>query len=162
MNIKLFSDGACSGNGQENGGHGGYGTILQAYENGNLLGEKEYSEGFISTTNNRMELMGVITGFEKLTKPCTVEVVSDSKYVIDAFNQHWIDSWVKNGWRNSQKKPVKNKDLWERLLKAMEPHTVTFTWVKGHNEHPQNERCDVLAVTAYNSDELKEDMGFTK
>ena len=160
MNVKLYSDGACSGNGQENGGRGGYGAILQAYNGEILLGEKEYSQGFLNTTNNRMELLGVITGFENLTKPCNVEVISDSKYVVDAFNQHWIDSWVKNGWKNSQKKPVKNKDLWERLLETMKPHNVKFTWVKGHNDHPENERCDKLAVEAYNSDNLIEDIGY--
>lgn len=160
MNIKLYSDGACSGNGQENGGKGGYGTILQAYNGSSLLGEKEYSQGYLDTTNNRMELLGVITGFENLTKPCDVEVISDSKYVIDAFNQHWIDSWIKNGWKNSQKKPVKNRDLWERLLNAMKPHNVKFTWVKGHNDHPENERCDRLAVSAYNSEELIRDEGY--
>jgi len=162
MDVKLYSDGACSGNGQENGGRGGYGTILKAFSNNKLLGEKEYSQGFTNTTNNRMELLGVITGFENLTKPCNVEVISDSKYVIDAFNKNWIDSWVKNSWRNSQKKPVKNRDLWERLLKAIEPHNVKFTWVKGHNDHPENERCDRLAVNAYNSDTLIEDVGFTQ
>ena len=160
MNVKLFSDGACSGNGQENGGRGGYGAILQAYSGEKLLGEKEYSQGYINTTNNRMELLGVIIGFENLTKACNVEVISDSKYVIDAFNQHWIDNWVKNGWVNSQKKLVKNRDLWERLLKAMEPHNVNFTWVKGHNEHPENERCDRLAVSAYNKDNLIKDEGY--
>lgn len=162
MDVKLFSDGACSGNGMEEGGRGGYGVILKAYNGETLLGEKEYSQGFLNTTNNRMELLGVIVGFENLTKPCNVEVISDSKYVIDAFNQHWIDSWIMNGWRNSQKKPVKNRDLWERLLEAMKPHTVSFTWVKGHNAHPENERCDKLAVNAYNGDELLTDTGYTK
>lgn len=159
MNVKLFSDGACSGNGQENGGRGGYGTILQAYNNGVMVAEREYSHGYLNTTNNRMELMGVIRGFENLTKPCEVEVISDSKYVVDAFNQHWIDGWVKNGWVNSQKKPVKNRDLWEKLLDLMKPHNVKFTWVKGHNDHPENERCDRMAVAAYNSGDLSEDKG---
>lgn len=160
MFVKLFSDGACSGNGQEGSSRGGYGVILKAYKNNEVIAEREYSQGYKNTTNNRMELLGVIIGFENLTKPCDVEVISDSKYVVDAFNQHWIDSWIKNGWKNSQKKPVKNRDLWERLLEGMKPHNVKFTWVKGHNDHPENERCDRLAVNAYNSDDLIDDIGF--
>ena len=101
-----------------------------------------------------MELMAVIVGLEALTKPCQVTVVSDSKYVTDAFNQHWIEGWLKNNWKNSQKKPVKNKSLWLRLLKAMEPHQVSFTWIKGHAGHPENERCDELATTAADGDNL--------
>lgn len=162
MIVKLYSDGACSGNGQENGGNGGYGVVLQAWNEGEIVAEREYSQGFSCTTNNRMELLGVITGFEKLTKPSSVEVISDSKYVIDAFLKGWIYNWQKNGWRNSQKQPVKNKDLWERLLKLIAPHEVTFTWVKGHNDHPENERCDKLAVAAYNADNLIEDTGYVK
>lgn len=160
MFVKIFSDGACSGNGKEGNSRGGYGTILQAYNGNELAAEREYSKGYINTTNNRMELRGVIAGFEKLTKPCNVEVISDSKYVVDAFNQHWVEGWLKNNWKNSQKKPVKNRDLWEQLLSLMDSHTVKFTWVKGHNEHPENERCDCLAVNAYNGDELIEDTGY--
>lgn len=160
MNVKLFSDGACSGNGQAENTPGGYGVVLQAFDNGVMIAEREYSQGYVKTTNNRMELRGVIAGFEKLTKPSVVEVISDSKYVVDAFNQNWIKNWQKNGWRNSQKQPVKNKDLWEALLYLIEPHTVTFTWVKGHNSHPENERCDTLAVAAYNSDNLVIDEGY--
>lgn len=162
MIVKIYSDGACSGNGQENGGRGGYGVILQAWNNNEIVAEREFSQGFINTTNNRMELLGVITGFEKLNKPSTVEVISDSKYVVDAFLKGWIVNWQKNGWRNSQKQPVKNKDLWERLLNLIDAHDVTFTWVKGHNEHPENERCDKLAVAAYNADNLIEDTGYEK
>ena len=160
MFVRLFSDGACSGNGQEGNCRGGYGTILQAFNGDQMIAEREYSKGFINTTNNRMELLGVITGLENLTKPCDIEIISDSKYVVDAFNQNWIEVWIKNGWKNSQKKPVKNRDLWERLIKLLEPHNVKFTWVKGHNDHPENERCDRLAVNAYNGENLIEDTGF--
>ncbi|MDO4189118.1 MAG: ribonuclease HI [Lachnospiraceae bacterium] len=160
MYVKLFSDGACSGNGQDGPSRGGYGTILQAFKDEKMIAEREYSQGFLNTTNNRMELLGVITGLENITKPSDIEIISDSKYVIDAFNQNWVGNWVKNGWKNSQKKPVKNIDLWERLIKLLEPHNVKFTWVKGHNDHPENERCDTLAVNAYNSDNLIEDTGY--
>ena len=105
--------------------------------------------------------MAVIVGLEALNRPCQVELYSDSKYVVDAFNQHWIDSWVKKNWINSQKKPVKNPDLWKRLLKAKEPHQVKFIWVKGHDGHPQNERCDELATTAADGTDLIDDVVLT-
>ena len=95
-----------------------------------------------------MELMGAIAGLEALTKPCIVELYSDSKYLTDAFNQHWIENWLKRGWKKADKTPVLNVDLWERLLKAMEPHDVTWIWVKGHAGNPINERCDKLATAA--------------
>ncbi len=103
--------------------------------------------------------MAAIAGLEALNRPCQVELYSDSKYLVDAFNQHWIDSWIKKNWVNSQKKPVKNPDLWKRLLKAKEPHLVKFIWVKGHDGHPQNERCDELATAAADGDDLIEDVG---
>ncbi len=148
MKVKLFSDGSSRGN----PGPGGFGTILQYVDPSGKLHEREYSGGEEETTNNRMELMGVITGLEALTKPCEVEVISDSKYVTDAFNQNWIEGWIKKGWRSSSGE-VKNIDLWKRLLKAAEPHELKFIWVKGHAGHPENERCDKLA-TAY-ADSLK-------
>lgn len=150
-NILLFTDGACSGN----PGKGGYGAILKynSYE-------KELSRGFVSTTNNRMELMGAIAGLETLKEPCKVELYSDSKYLVDAIEKGWVFSWKKNGWKKSDKKPALNVDLWERLLALMETHDVTLHWVKGHAGHKENERCDRLAVTAYMSDELYEDKGF--
>lgn len=152
--VKLFSDGSARGNPE---GPGGYGTILRYVDSSGKVHEREYSQGYIKTTNNRMELMGVITGLEALTRPCNVEVISDSKYVVDAFNSHWIDNWQKNNWRKSDKKPVLNVDLWKRLLKAKEIHNVVFTWVKGHASHPENERCDVMAVNAALSGDLIED-----
>ena len=148
MKVKLFSDGSSRGN----PGPGGFGTILQYVDPSGKLHEREYSGGEEETTNNRMELMGVITGLEALTRPCEVEVISDSKYVTDAFNQNWIEGWIKKGWRSSSGE-VKNIDLWKRLLKAAEPHELKFIWVKGHAGHPENERCDKLA-TAY-ADSLK-------
>ena len=136
--VTIYSDGASKGN----PGPGGYGTIVSFTDSKGEVHELELTEGFKETTNNRMELMGVIVGLEALNRPCSVKVISDSKYVVDAFNQHWIDSWKKTGWK---KGTVKNIELWERLLKAMGPHSVTFEWVKGHAGHPENERCDRLA-----------------
>ena len=108
-----------------------------------------------------MELMAAIVGLEALNRPCQVELYSDSKYVVDAFNQHWIDSWVKKNRINSQKKTVKNTYMWKRLLKAKEPHQVKFIWVKGHDGHPQNERCDELATTAADGTDLIDDVVLT-
>ena len=145
MRVTIYTDGAARGNPE---GPGGYGTVLQYIDSKGTLHEREYSAGYKKTTNNRMELMAVIVGLEALTKPCEVLLISDSKYVTDAFNQHWIEGWLK---------PVKNIDLWERLLCAMEPHRVTFQWVKGHDGHPENERCDKLATTAADGTELLDD-----
>lgn len=156
MDVVLYTDGAARGNPE---GPGGYGAVLQYVDSKGNLHEREYSAGYKKTTNNRMELMAVIVGLEALTKPCHVKVVSDSKYVTDAFNQNWVDGWLKNNWRTAQKKPVKNKELWERLLAAMQTHEVRFEWVKGHDGHPENERCDRLATTAADSDILLDDDG---
>lgn len=144
MKVTLYSDGASRGN----PGPGGYGTILQYTDRAGVLHEKEISEGFRDTTNNRMELMGVIAGLEALLKPCSVDVWSDSQYVIKAFNDHWIDGWKKRGWKKADGKPVLNEELWKRLLLAAEPHEITWHWVKGHDGHPENERCDALATAA--------------
>ncbi len=145
VSVTIYTDGACSGN----PGPGGYGTILLYVDSEGNRHEKELSEGFASVTNNQMELMAVIVGLEALKKPAKVMLVSDSKYVIDAFEKKWIDSWIQRGWKTADKKPVKNVDLWQRLLKAKEPHDVEFVWVKGHAGHGYNERCDTLAVNAY-------------
>ncbi|MBR4168572.1 MAG: ribonuclease HI [Lachnospiraceae bacterium] len=154
MKVTIYTDGSARSNPE---GPGGYGTIIEYVDTKGQLHEREFSAGYKKTTNNRMELMAVIVGLEALIKPCTVNVISDSKYVTDAFNQHWIDGWQKNGWKNSTKKPVLNADLWKRLLAAMQNHEVTFTWVKGHDGHPQNERCDKLATTAADADDLLDD-----
>ncbi len=155
MKVRIYSDGSARSNPE---GPGGFGTLIHYVDTKGQLHVREFSEGYKKTTNNRMELMGVITGLEALTKPCDVEVISDSKYVTDAFNKGWIDNWVINNWRTSQKKTVLNRDLWVRLLKAMEPHKVEFTWVKGHAGHPENERCDQLATAAADGDDLLDDV----
>jgi ribonuclease HI len=145
MLVKIYTDGSARGNPD---GPGGYGCVLHYTDAKGTLHEREFSQGYVRTTNNRMELMAAIVGMEALTKPCEVELYSDSKYLVDAFNQHWIDSWLKKGWKRGKNEPVKNVDLWKRLLKAKELHQVTFHWVKGHDGHPENERCDELATSA--------------
>ena len=154
MKVTLYTDGAARGNPD---GPGGYGAILHYVDTKGNLHEKEMSAGYKKTTNNRMELMAAIAGLEALKKPCEVELFSDSKYLTDAFNQHWIAGWQKRGWKKADKKPVKNIDLWKRLLAAMEMHQVTFKWVKGHDGHPENERCDRLATAAADGNALLED-----
>ena len=156
MFVKIYTDGAARGNPD---GPGGYGTVLEYVDPKGQLHVKEMSQGYIKTTNNRMELMAVIAGLEALNRPCTVEVYSDSQYVVNAFNQHWVDGWIKKNWKRGKNEPVKNVDLWKRLLQAKGPHDVTFYWVKGHDGHPQNERCDELATTAADGDSLITDDG---
>ena len=155
MQVSIYTDGAARGNPD---GPGGYGTILEYVDPKGDLHTKELSEGYAKTTNNRMELMAVIAGLEALNRPCEVELYSDSQYVVNAFNQHWIDGWVKKGWKRGKNEPVKNVDLWKRLLAAKEKHWVTFIWVKGHDGHPQNERCDALATGAADGGNLIEDV----
>lgn len=140
--VEIYTDGACSGN----PGKGGWGAIL--VYNGK---EKEISGGSQETTNNRMELTAVIEALKKLKEPCEVTLTTDSKYVCDAVTKGWVYSWQKNSWKKADKKPALNVDLWERLLPLLEKHSVTFNWVKGHNGHPYNERCDALAVAYYNN-----------
>jgi len=148
-NIMLYSDGACSGN----PGPGGFGVILEC--NG---AKKELSGGFRDTTNNRMELMGVIVGLESLKEQCTVIVVSDSKYVVDAIEKGWAVKWRAKGWMRNNKDKALNPDLWQRLLDLCAKHQVKFTWVNGHAGHPQNERCDELAVAATKMPNLPPDV----
>ena len=156
MLVKIFTDGAARGNPD---GPGGFGTVLQYTDSRGTLHEKEISQGYKRTTNNRMELMAAIAGLEALNRPCQVELYSDSKYLVDAFNQHGIDSWIKKGWKRAQNEPVKNTDLWKRLLKAAGPHQIQFIWVKGHDGHEMNERCDILATTAADGQNLIVDPG---
>ena len=139
-NVEIFTDGACSGN----PGPGGWAAILRYNET-----EKELSGCEKDTTNNRMELTAVIKALDILKYPCNVTLTTDSKYVCDAINQGWVYSWRDNGWRKKDKKPALNPDLWQQLLTLLEKHNVTFCWVKGHNSHPENERCDKLAVSEY-------------
>jgi len=133
--VEIYADGACSGN----PGPGGFGAILRSGEK-----TKEISGCELLTTNNRMELMGVISALEALKKPCKVRVITDSNYIVKGMSE-WIHSWIRNNWRNSQKKEVLNKDLWERLLKAATGHDIEWVWIKGHNGHLENERCDEIA-----------------
>ena len=135
--IEMFTDGACSGN----PGPGGWGTILRF---GTV--EKELSGGESMTTNNRMELTAVIRGLEALKEPCRVTVTTDSRYVVDGMEKGWAKGWRARGWVQSDKKPALNPELWGRLLDLLEQHEVTFRWIKGHAGHPENERCDQLAV----------------
>lgn len=145
MNVTAYTDGACSGN----PGPGGYGCILQFTDAAGKLHERTYSEGFPETTNNRMELMAAIVALEKLIRPCRVVLYSDSQYLIRPFTEHWIDGWIRRDFRRGKSDEVKNIDLWERLLKAKAPHDVSFRWVKGHDGNSGNERCDRMAVAAY-------------
>ena len=154
--VTIYTDGAARGNPD---GPGGYGVVLEFVDSAGVLHERELSQGYIRTTNNRMELMAAIVALEALTKPCEVELWSDSQYLVNAFNQHWIENWIRKNWVRTKSEPVKNIDLWKRLLAAKEPHTVTWNWVRGHNGHPQNERCDALATAAADSDDLIPDPG---
>ena len=138
--IEMFTDGACSGN----PGPGGWGAILR-YKGR----EKELSGGEPETTNNRMELTAVIRGLEALKEPCRVTVTTDSRYVVDGIEQGWAKSWRAKGWVKADKKPALNPELWGRLLELVEQHEVTFHWIKGHAGHPENERCDRLAVAEW-------------
>ena len=146
--VTIYTDGAARGNPD---GPGGYGTILQFTDSAGVLHEKEFAEGFPKTSNNRMELMAAIIGLEALNRPCEVELYSDSQYLINGFAKGWIMNWKRNGWKTSAGEPVKNRDLWERLLEAVSPHEVSWHWVKGHDGHPENERCDALATGAADS-----------
>ena len=159
MLVKVYTDGAARGNPD---GPGGYGAVLEYVDGKGQLHTKELSQGYTKTTNNRMELMAVIAGLEALNLPCTVEVYSDSQYVVNAFNQHWVDGWIKKGWKRGKNEPVKNVDLWKRLLEVKSRHQVTFHWVKGHAGHPQNERCDELATTAADGNARIVDEGLEK
>lgn len=135
--VELYTDGACSGN----PGPGGWGAILRFGTK-----EKEFSGGEKNTTNNRMELTAVIEGLLALKEPCNVKLTTDSRYVADGISKGWAQNWKKNGWRKADKKPALNPDLWDELLRLCEIHTLEITWIKGHDGHAENERCDELAV----------------
>jgi ribonuclease HI len=149
--IQIYTDGACKGN----PGPGGYGVVLISGDR-----KKELSGGFLKTTNNRMELLGCIEGIRSLKKTSSVVLTSDSKYVVNAMEKGWAKKWRSKGWMLSPSKPAKNPDLWEQLLELCVEHTVEFKWVKGHNNHPENERCDELAVAASEGQDLPPDTGF--
>ncbi|NLT95564.1 MAG: ribonuclease HI [Clostridia bacterium] len=154
--VSIYTDGACKGNPE---GPGGYGVVLLYTDSNNKTHRKELSAGFRNTTNNRMEILAAVVGLEALKKPCEVDLYSDSQYLVKAIEEKWIERWQKNGWMRDVKKGIKAKniDLWQRLLKAMEPHKVTFHWVRGHSGHPENERCDQLATEAASQPNLPED-----
>ena len=135
--VEIYTDGACKGN----PGPGGWSAVI-VYGGA----EKELSGGEAATTNNRMELIGAISGLGALKEPCEVTLYSDSKYLVDAVNLGWARSWKSRGWVKADKKPALNKDLWQKLLELLEIHKVTFVWVKGHAGHSSTERCDRLAV----------------
>lgn len=147
--VQLYTDGACSGN----PGRGGYGVILKYNDI-----EKEFSQGYEHTTNNRMELLAVIVGLGKLKYPCSVQLYSDSKYVVDSISKGWVYGWQKKGWKKADGKPALNSDLWKKLMPLLKMHDVELIWLKGHDGHPENERCDRLAVDAYNSGNLIPDV----
>ena len=158
MRVVAYTDGSSRGN----PGPGGYGAVLLYVDPAGEEHRKELSQGYRVTTNNRTELLGAIVALEALKRPCEVELHSDSQYVVNAFNQHWVEGWLRKGWKNSQKQPVKNVDLWQRLLAAMRPHRVTWLWVKGHAGHELNERADELATRAADGIDgpLLDDEGF--
>jgi len=146
--LTIYTDGACS----FNPGPGGYGVVMRY--NGH---EKELSGGFRYTTNSRMEIMGAIVALEALKEPCEVTIVTDSQYLVNAVEKGWVFGWKAKRWRRSGNCKVLNVDLWERLLKLLVKHTVTFKWVRGHAGHRENERCDYLAVDAASKPDLPED-----
>ncbi|MBQ2275807.1 MAG: ribonuclease HI [Lachnospiraceae bacterium] len=155
MEVYIYTDGSARGNPD---GPGGYGTVLEYTKLDGTKHRKELSGGYKKTTNNRMELMAAIVGLEALNRPCKVKLYSDSQYLVKAFNEGWLEGWIKKGWKRGKNEPVKNVDLWKRLLKAKEPHQVEFIWVKGHAGHPENERCDQLATSAADGSDLMEDI----
>lgn len=140
--VEIYTDGACLGN----PGAGGYGAILRYKDN-----NKEISGGYENTTNNRMEITAVIEALKLLKEPCNVTIYSDSQYVCNAIAKGWAEKWKSNGWMRNKKEPALNADLWEKLLNLVNKHKVKMVWVKGHAGHPENERCDVLAVEAAKS-----------
>ena len=156
--VEIYTDGACSGN----PGKGGYGAVLRYKKNNGEYVQKELSQGYECTTNNRMELLAVIVALESLKCSCDIVLTSDSKYVLDTLTKGWLDSWKKKNWKNSSNKPVKNTDLWKRLDVLINSHSIKYEWVKGHNGHEFNEICDKLAVDAYNSGNLICDEGFVE
>lgn len=151
--VEVFTDGACRGN----PGRGGCACVLLYRDQ-----RKELSVGFQKTTNNRMELRAVIMALEALKEPCRVSIYSDSKYVVNAVNKHWLSSWSRNFWRKADKKPVLNVDLWKLLDEMLKKHSCKFTWVKGHASNVNNNRCDELATAIADGGNLSTDSGFVE
>lgn len=151
--VHAFTDGSCLGN----PGPGGWAAILRFG-----VAEKVFTGGAARTTNNRMEVAAALAALEALREPCKVVLFSDSRYLCDAVQKNWLASWRKNGWKTAAKKPVKNKDLWERLIPLLNRHAVSFHWLEGHAGHPQNERADALAREAASGTDLPQDLGFAE
>ena len=149
--VDIHTDGACSGN----PGPGGFGAVLVSGKH-----RLELSQGFARTTNNRMELFAAIAALESLTRPCSVRLWSDSRYLVDAMTKGWLAGWKRKGWVTSNRQPVKNRDLWERLESATTDHQIEWKWLRGHAGHKENERCDELAVAATKAEGLPDDPGF--
>ena len=154
--VKIYTDGACA----NNPGPGGYGIVLMYEKQDGSIVQKNLSRGFELTTNNRMELLAVIDALNALKNPCEIELYSDSKYVVDAINQNWLSGWVLKNWKLNTKNPVKNIDLWQKLLVAMKPHDIKFIWVKGHASNEFNNLCDKLAVEARSKENLETDSNY--
>lgn len=157
-NVSIYTDGACA----NNPGKGGYGIVLIYKKADGSTVKKEFAKGFELTTNNRMELSAVIDALNCLKTACNIKLYSDSKYVIDAINQKWLDNWQEKNWKLNTKNPVKNIDLWKKLLEAMKPHDIEFIWVKGHAQNEFNNKCDKLATEARSKPILEVDEGFLK
>jgi ribonuclease HI len=165
--LSVFTDGAARGN----PGPGGYGVVI-SYNQQTEIGvdekgeklykteiiSKEYSAGYKQTTNNRMEMMAAIRALEEIKEPSEISLYSDSQYLVNAINKNWIESWISKGWKKSDGNDVKNQDLWKKLISLMKPHKVSFIWVKGHNGHPLNERCDQLATNAADNNATLDDV----
>ncbi len=149
--VTIYTDGSCIGN----PGPGGYGAVLMADGR-----RREISGGFRRTTNNRMEILAAVVALESLKRPCRVTLHSDSRYVVDAMTKGWVKRWQANDWRRNKREAAVNPDLWERMLRACDPHNVEFRWVPGHAGVPENERCDRLAVEAAKQKDLPEDTGY--
>jgi len=148
-NVTIYTDGACADNPR---GNGGYGVVIVGGDQ-----RRELSGGFRNTTNNRMEMYAVIRGLEELDAPCDITVYSDSQYLVNSINKRWVYRWKMNNWMRNKKDPALNVDLWKRILELCQKHTVTFQWIRGHAGHPENERCDELAVTALKRNDLPND-----
>ena len=149
--VEIYTDGACSGN----PGPGGLGVVLLHKNN-----RKEISRGYLLTTNNRMEILAAVVGLEALKEPCTVNLYSDSRYLVDAIEKEWVTRWQANNWMRNKKEPALNVDLWERLIPLLQHHKVQFIWVRGHSDNAENNRCDQLARAAITDGNPAEDMGY--
>ena len=156
--VQAYTDGSSLGN----PGPGGYGAVLIFVAADGTEHVKELSQGFKFTTNGRMEIMGVLAVLQALNQPCDVTITSDSKYVVDSFEKHWLEGWQKKGWKKADKKPVLNQDLWKQIVELKSKHNVHMKWVKGHAGHPMNERCDELARNAAAAKNLPDDVGYVK